>query len=757
MFNTPIEIIYQMKHFQTEHPVNLLSYLIIHCCPLVANLPCCIIDFQDIVDVWESEESVSEDSDEEEEEDSDENAEETAKKENIESIKTEKDLTSTTVPKGSKALKKSKACSNSAEQNNSLPADMEEELEVSSFGRIRKRRIIPNNIEDPPLPKKKKAVPPSSEQEKEHSPSPTPNILQGSKQRPLSVVTPVPITQARTMLSQEKPGSSPRLPLTLPPGMQLLTVSDGRTLLLNTCTNPPVILQTSAPLNLNNLNLLAQLSSQAAGGTTSTPMSGATPLQPAQAIPKVTSPVTVESTGSNSQQLIKALLSATSTGHQLSTPQTSQFPRAGGDVRIQPVTPTGSVQHVALVSPPASTTVVSSTPVQSALLQTLTSGTVGTQVRVTSMAGSTASSLSRVITTQQSVLNNHQGNPPPYYKYNDVSQMRASIKQQLVKSGNWPRGRLPAVRPQGYAASTALNNLIQAGLMPQMPKVASTTAASIIKGHQTQSQTSTSVSQIITTSPTTVQPATTSVGTANSTKPSVISASLADLAHVTGSPNMVQGAANISVLKTVSPTPQRSVLEGQSTPIPAKSVIVTPHTSPDASVGVLSYTSPVSPSVSPTTVSHPGSAFTSPHKSPVHSTNVLSTANLSPELLAKLQSPGLTSETSMSGLVSSSAGILKALGSPTRPKYASNVTVKSLLESRAARQKAQGEVEKQLFTSENGCEASSSSPVSFGPPSIQASVGKSPVQLQTVRTLQGSILSVPPVQLRSQVSHDTLW
>ena len=44
---------------------------------------------------------------------------------------------------------------------------------ISSRGRIRKRRIIPNNIEDQGFKKRRK--------EPDHCPSPTPNILQRSK------------------------------------------------------------------------------------------------------------------------------------------------------------------------------------------------------------------------------------------------------------------------------------------------------------------------------------------------------------------------------------------------------------------------------------------------------------------------------------------------------------------------------------------------------------------------------------------------
>ena len=52
---------------------------------------------------------------------------------------------------------------------------------ISSRGRIRKRRIIPNNIEDQGLRKRRK--------EPDHSPSPTPNILQRSKSPAAAAVT----------------------------------------------------------------------------------------------------------------------------------------------------------------------------------------------------------------------------------------------------------------------------------------------------------------------------------------------------------------------------------------------------------------------------------------------------------------------------------------------------------------------------------------------------------------------------------------
>ncbi len=70
-------------------------------------------------------------------------------------------------------------------------------LGVSSRGRIRKRRIIPNNIEDQGLRKKKKD---------DHSPSPTPNILQRSRS-PAAAAATGGQTQYKTLLNQlQMPG-----------------------------------------------------------------------------------------------------------------------------------------------------------------------------------------------------------------------------------------------------------------------------------------------------------------------------------------------------------------------------------------------------------------------------------------------------------------------------------------------------------------------------------------------------------------------
>ncbi len=224
------------------------------------------------------------------------------------------------------------------------------------------------------------------------------------------------------------------------------------------------------------------------------------------------------------------------------------------------------------------------------------------------------------------------GSRPQFYAYNNIGKLPANVAQQLVKSQSQMQQTIRAKPPSttstvissnsprpiamapvasantasgvtpvaGPSEATALTNLIQAGLMPQGPKVAS---------------------MIATTTPTKILP------NPNS-KPAL--------------------ATSTHVITNVSTADSAASAKGTNSN-PTDNSAMTMATNPS---------SPVRPTAK----------------------------QISPELLAKLTAQGVPAnqQSNIAALIQANPGFFKQLGSPPKQKYASNVTVKSLLEQRAA-------------------------------------------------------------------------
>ena len=223
---------------------------------------------------------------------------------------------------------------------------------------------------------------------------------------------------------------------------------------------------------------------------------------------------------------------------------------------------------------------------------------------------------------------------PPFYQYNNIAKLPANIVQQLMKTTS-PQ-QIIRVRPPitvaaiasstqsstkttiagGNASGTALTNLIQAGLMPQAPKVTTFVAST---------QSNASVPQ-------------TNVNT---------DAQAVTVQNVSKATNILK----MSVENVFSANQSNNMSDDASD--------TTGHI--------------VTVSVSPS------GAITSSAKSS-HEVK-----RISPELLSKLEAHGVSTgkQSNIAAMIQANPGLFKSLGSPPRQKYASNVTVKSLLEKRA--------------------------------------------------------------------------
>ena len=690
--------------------------------------------------MWESEESQSEDS---ENEDSDENEDE-----EVIEIKKEPDtappqsVTSSPIKTNQKVTKKPVPVPlptpAAAATTNSIAVGIAEghDPEKSSFGRVRKRKVIPNSYDEPPVNKKGKKG-----KEKEHSPSPTPNILQSSRAKVRAPQS--NIESLRTALSRAKPVSTASA---LPPGMQLLNIG-GQNVLLNTNTNPPVILQTSAPLNLNNLTLLAQLSAKAAAGNSlgSKIVVNSSAAVGAGPVVRPTAPVTTVSGASNRppQQVIRTLLAS---GHAPQHPKTRTHQSAvtvtGAPPHVSSAagapTPSSAVQQLTFVHAPTSSNPAAVTALSSALPRAPTPHPVpnlaGHSLLQAAHGGGDAGSTR-----------------PQFYKYNDLSQMKATIRQQLVKTSQGIRTKTTV--STGSPGNTALSNLIQAGLLPQTPRM---TSAMLQPGQSQATDPQPSLTPPSLTQPTLTQPTITqlsvpqtSPGQSSLPQPSSlqttppqsslfqpVSAQLPTAGisvpvkteseegttqYVTPVPVVSAPVAQTSVVASVEAKPASILSQvlantgpAPTTPnIPALSIQSPVKGTPQQSQVVLLPTggailkSPTntsktilpSPPKSPITISTTTTPTTTPSK-PVPTVITADTpgnppavkAQLSPEFKEAVKM-GIVNEFNIGTLIHSNPGLVKALNNSMRPKYASNVTVKSLLENRALRQKAarQGE------------------------------------------------------------------
>ena len=237
------------------------------------------------------------------------------------------------------------------------------------------------------------------------------------------------------------------------------------------------------------------------------------------------------------------------------------------------------------------------------------------------------------------------GNPTrsQIYHYNNIAKLPPNVVQQLIKT-NSPQqiirvrppaatvahvtvqnsviattsgdGKVEPVTLQSPSGNTALTNLIQAGLMPQAPKVTSFVTSPQISS--TVPLTNTQVNSPVSSG----KPAT------------VLNSSSANDASV-GSRN----ESTSSIANTTTPSTH----------------IVT------------------------VTVSPSGAITSTPNKATQQAKMI------SPELIAKLEAQGVSAgkQPNIAAMIQANPGLFKSLSSPPKQKYASNVTVKSLLEKRA--------------------------------------------------------------------------
>ena len=294
-------------------------------------------------------------------------------------------------------------------------------------------------------------------------------------------------------------------------------------------------------------------------------------------------------------------------------------------VNSVPVPITSTVHSQTKPPVPSSAQQSPNKPVDPKLLQQL----LFQQGKIT--VGSAAVTVPQVTAVTTSTSNSTR---PQFYQYNNIAKLPSNIVQQLMKTTS-PQ-QVIRVRPPitvaaiagstqsstmrtistGNTSSTALTNLIPAGLMPQAPKVTTLVAST---------QSSASVPQA-------------NVDT---------DAQAVTVKNVAKSTNILK----IST-ENLSNTNQNNSRSDDA----------------NATTGHI-----VTVSVSPS------GAITSSAKSSEQ------VKQISPELISKLEAHGVSTgkQPNIAAMIQANPGLFKSLGSPPKQKYASNVTVKSLLEKRA--------------------------------------------------------------------------
>ena len=311
--------------------------------------------------------------------------------------------------------------------------------EVSSRGRIRKRKIIPNGAEDEAA-KKGKLI-------KENSPSPTPNILQKNKGSQQVITSQgVKMTNLGQFRFQQ------------PQGVSLL--GGNQTLLIQGIGGGAQPKGPNSALAMKNSTLFAQLTNK---NPAQTPQAQQISLKP----------------GQNVNEVIKALLASgkqvaiTANPQQLQMIAAQQQPKAGtSKVAVQQQQPPLHPQQLVLAPQQAVKQQVAVAQVSPAILKPRPAPVIQSPPDQSAIASILSSPQKTAIKPAVGAVATSNVGGTQYFSYNNLGQLPANVIQELLKKQN---ARLAGTAkapstvssspPSTVVTSTALTNVKPTALL----------------------------------------------------------------------------------------------------------------------------------------------------------------------------------------------------------------------------------------------------------------------------------------------------